>query len=129
MRFFFDNNLPQKLAGALGYLENERGIEIKHLRDLYKPNEKDTVWIADLGKQGDWVILTKDNAISKNHDERLAWEESKLPIIFFASSLLDQDFWELSSKVIKAWPTIKATLAASSAKRFDLTANGKIKPS
>ena len=107
MTCIFDENLPPKLAKALNELEGERGIEVKHLREIFPPSTADIEWRKELSQIEDCFVITKDRNIKKNPHEFKAWQESKLPIIFMQKSWKNQQFWDLSWKLIKQWKDIK----------------------
>jgi len=129
MNFFFDHNMPPRLARTLDFLEGERGCRVQYLTQVgFAQDAKDSEWIAELEAQGGWVIITKDSGGSKDPSERKAWRECKCPVVLVAGTLLEQDFWELAAKVIKAWPHIKSTIEKSTSMHFLLSANAKITP-
>ena len=127
MRFFFDHNMPSRLAKAIDFLEGEHGCRVRHLITDFPPNTKDTVWIRSLGTDGDWVVLTRDARIYRNDDERQAWKDTKLPIVYVTKAFEDLDFWIMASKLLFAWPEIRGKVSKSNRLAFTLTGSGKLK--
>lgn len=124
MTCIFDENLPPKISKAFNELEGGSGIEVKHIRDLFPPSTKDIEWINELSKIGECFIITKDRNIKRNPHEYLAWQESKLPIVFMQKSWKDQGFWDMSWKLLKRWEEIKSKII--NGKSLLLPINGKI---
>jgi predicted nuclease of predicted toxin-antitoxin system len=67
VRFFFDNNLPIRLARALQALAPEH--EIIHLIDKFAANTPDADWMRGLAGELGWVIISGDIRIGKNLHE------------------------------------------------------------
>ena len=88
MRFFFDNNLPPKLAKSLHVLV-EPHHRVVHLKEKFAANATDETWMLDLAKQEDWVIVSGDLRIRKNPHEIAAWRSAG-HTIFFLEAWLDQ---------------------------------------
>jgi predicted nuclease of predicted toxin-antitoxin system len=72
VRFFFDNNLPPKLAKSLHVLV-EPDHQVIHLKDRFAANTTDETWMAGLAKEQDWIIVSGDLQIRKNPHEVRAW--------------------------------------------------------
>jgi len=71
VRFFFDNNLPRRLAAAMGMLAEFDGDEIRHLQDRHRPDAPDTEWLESLGHEREWAVITCD-AVNETKLERQA---------------------------------------------------------
>jgi hypothetical protein len=108
VKLFFDNNLPPRTARALHCLLEPDGHRVVHLRDLFKADEKDTDWIAMLGREGGWVIFTSDHDIVRRKAEKLVWHQQRL--VAFILSKGWQSFGPLDQcwRLIKRWPEIEA---------------------
>ncbi|MEA2831443.1 MAG: hypothetical protein QOF22_2191 [Bradyrhizobium sp.] len=125
MRFFFDNNLPIRLARALRVLAPEH--EIIHLTDKFAANTPDTEWMRGLADALDWVIISGDIRIGKNVHEVQAWRAAGHTIFFLKAGWITQPFWTQAWKFVKCFPGI-VTVAeeASSGDSFFVSVNGKI---
>jgi predicted nuclease of predicted toxin-antitoxin system len=104
VRFFVDNNLPEKLAQILDILEC--AIEVRHIKDLFPANTKDVEWIKALADEGNWLILTQDISITKRRLELCALRESGLSIICLEKGWSSLKFYPKTAKLIGAWPNI-----------------------
>lgn len=104
MRFFFDNCLSDHLARAIEILE--RNHEIVHLRAKFVPDVDDVTWISALGSEGDWVIVSGDQRISRSKEERRAWHESGLTAFFFGKGYASKGFWRQVQIFVQWWPKI-----------------------
>ncbi|HEX4638138.1 MAG TPA: hypothetical protein VH170_01495 [Chthoniobacterales bacterium] len=126
MKFFFDNNLAAKLAHGINQMV-QPDHEVVHLRDKFRANEEDIVWMKALSAEEGWVIITADVRISRNPHEVRAWREAGHTIFFLKPGWTDLSFWEQANKFTRCFPEIiaQAEYAARSA-AFAITVNGKI---
>jgi len=106
LNFLFDNNLPLRLARAISALDGSESTAIVHLRDRFPADTKDTQWIAELGTEGGWVIVSADQRIFRNKHEREAWRSSGMTAFFLAKGWGNQQFWEQAWRLVRWWPRI-----------------------
>lgn len=126
MRFFFDNNLPARLARALQVLAAPEH-EVIHLKEKFPPNTPDGVWMSGLTKELDWVIISGDVRIGKNPHELRAWRAAGHTIFFLKPGWTNLEFWTQAQKFIKCFPAIIASAEkAKSGDVFTVALNGKI---
>jgi hypothetical protein len=126
VKFFFDNNLPPKIAKGLNEFVSPEH-EVRHLREKFPANTDDADWMKELAKEADWIIVTADIRIGKNPHEIEAWKQAGHTIFFLKPGLLKMNFWDQAQKFVKCFPEILKT--AERAKRgasFMVTVNGKI---
>lgn len=82
MKFFVDNCLAPRIARMLhGYFEAD-GHSVAHLKDKFAPNTPDEEWIATLADEGDWVVISADNHITKKPILRDLWHRAGLTGFF-----------------------------------------------
>jgi PIN like domain len=105
VRFFLDNNLPPKVAHALDCLLEPKD-SAEHLRDKFPADTPDEVWMAELGREADLIILSGDSAISRNPHEVRAWKEAGHPIFFLKPAWIHLQIWEFASKLFHCFPEI-----------------------
>jgi len=105
VNYFFDNNLPPRLAHAINTLMGNDGTVI-HLQDKFKPDTSDIEWITQLSSEGRWNIITLDNNIINKPHERKAWQQAKLTTFFLKKAWCSQDFWLQAFRLIQWWPDI-----------------------
>ena len=108
MRFFFDRSLSRRLVNAIRALEGRRsGIEVQFKDERFLIDTDDTVWIAALAAEGDWIIVSLDPEILRKPVERAAWREAGLTGFFLDGSWgnlkLDEQAW----RFFRWWPIIK----------------------
>ena len=99
MRFFLDNNISPKVARALNHLL-EPDYSAHHLKDQFAANTPDEVWMADLGRQSGWVILSGDSAISPKSARGESLEGSRPPNIFLKHAWTYLPGWESAVKTV-----------------------------
>lgn len=104
MNFFVDNNLPPALAKALNALSYPDSHTVIHLKDKFPSDTDDTVWITDLSKEGNWIIITHDN-LNKGL-EREALRRAGLLVFFLDKSWKDHRFWDKAYQLVRWWPRI-----------------------
>jgi hypothetical protein len=102
LRFFLDNCLPPRVAAAIDTLDDSSVV--KHLSQKFPRNTPDAEWISELGKEGDWVIVSGDLRISRNKAERRAWLEPGLTAFFLSGGWGQQNLWDTGWRLIKWWP-------------------------
>ena len=83
MKFFLDNCLAIRHARALHEMVKPNH-EFVHLQDKFPAETKDADWISQLGKEGDWVVISGDYRIGKSAHEREAWHQSGLTVFFLS---------------------------------------------
>lgn len=106
MKFFLDNHLPLRLARALHALSEEEGYSVTHLREKFNEDISDEEYIRQLGREGDWVIVSGDLRILSNPHERKAWQESGMTIFFLERAWMHIGLWNMAWKMVKWWPEI-----------------------
>ena len=126
MKFFFDNNLPPKLAKSLHVLV-EPDHQIVHLKDRFPANASDEEWITVLAKEEHWVIVSGDLRIRKNPHVMRAWKTAGHTVFFLKPGWINLPLWTQTWKFVKCFPEIVA--AAKKAKigsELFVATNGKI---
>jgi hypothetical protein len=125
VKFFLDNNISPKVARALNHLLDP-DHSAHHLQEQFAPNIPDEVWMASLGEQSDWVILSGDAAISRNPHEVKAWREAGHPIFFLKHAWMHINGWEQASKLFHRFPDIlKLAQKASNGDAFMVPIRGE----
>jgi len=126
VKFFVDNCLAIKHARALHALV-EPDHSIIHLRDRFKPDTPDTVWLAELAKEGAWIIISGDSRISRSAHERQAWHQSRLTAFFLAKGWMNLPLMEQHAKLSHCLPSILEWADdAKAGSGFLVKINGKV---
>lgn len=105
MKLFVDNNLSPRVARALDVLFEDEAI---HLRDRFDPAISDVDWIAELGRERSWCVLSGDYRISRNRAEQLAWRSTDLIGFFMQPNLKRAPLPDQAARVIRYWPALVA---------------------
>ena len=106
MKFFIDNCLPPRWAPALSALADRDEYCVTHLKDKFQRDVKDSEWLLQLGREGDWIIISGDKRITKLPHEREAWRQSHLTAFFLHPSWSDHSMWEKTWRFVRWWPRI-----------------------
>lgn len=111
MNFFLDNNLPPNWSAVLSACSKGQFVpgvvgEVVHLRDRFPANTPDTAWMAELGKQKNWVILSGDAFRKANGAERKVLREQKLSVFVLQSSWSSHTYWDKTAQLVQWWPRI-----------------------
>ena len=105
MRFLFDNNLSQYLAKAIHALCEPHGVGVEHLREKFPHNVQDREWIAALGAEGGWSIVSQDR-FTKSSLEKEALRRSGLVAFIMAKGWANHKEWEKAWRLVRWWPRI-----------------------
>lgn len=107
MKFFVDHCLPARMARAFNEIgkPNHTFIHLTEHPNL-KQTSTDVEWMSLLGKEGNWVILTKDINITKKPVEKAAFANAKLTGFFLDKTWKDLNFWMVLSKLAALMPEI-----------------------
>jgi hypothetical protein len=113
VKFFLDNNLPPNWAACLSAASNNQfaGAQVEcvtHLKDSYARNTPDVVWIEDLARQKDWVVISGDAFRKSNSAERKVLRSRGLSVFVMQSSWSSHPYWEKSAQLLLWWPRIVA---------------------
>ena len=109
MRFIFDNTTSPRIAQAIKVLAggDPRRYQVWHLAEKFEERDVlDTVWIPQLAREGDWVVVSADPRITSGRAERQAWKEAGLTGFFLAKGWAGLPLWDQAWKLIQWWPRI-----------------------
>ncbi|MBN1577387.1 MAG: DUF5615 family PIN-like protein [Chitinispirillaceae bacterium] len=114
MKFFFDQNLSDKLVRGL----REFGEDVIHLKEEY-PNQTDVAdaeWLQNIGQKG-WILISRDEYIRWHPAEIKAFRENGVGAFLLCGK--GKKAWEIIQQVIRHWLRIKE-LADRTSKPFFL---------
>ena len=105
MKFFFDNCISYRIADALAALEDRDGHTIISLRQKFPEDCPDEVWIPELGRERDWVVISGDRRIYTNPQRRLVWTAARITTFFQEPAWLSRSFTERqkAAKLLAVW--------------------------
>jgi len=106
VKALFDHNMPPSLARALHELISVDGHEAYALRDRFDTNISDIEYFTQLGREGNWVVISKDRANAKRPPERRAILNSGMLAFFLAKSVQKQNITEQAATIMWQWEKI-----------------------
>lgn len=104
MKFLVDNNLPPALARALHALSEPGDHAVRHLREKFAPNTRDSDWIEALAQESGWSVVTHDK-LNKGL-EREALRRAGLIVFFLDKGWSNHQFWGVAHNLVRWWPRI-----------------------
>ncbi len=105
MNLFFDHNMSPAMARALRELfKGEHDITFPAER--FRRDISDVDWIADLSREGQWIIVSADRRITRNHAEYHAFRNSNLIGLFLSQGLNKAPVVKQMERILALWPTI-----------------------
>ncbi|SIQ36603.1 hypothetical protein SAMN05880582_1011617 [Rhizobium sp. RU20A] len=110
MKVLIDENLPPALARSLSALFAGKH-EILHIRDRFGPGTTDLQWIAELSRDGRWVVISGDRRITRNKAEYNAFRASLLVGFFLSSGLQKAPLLKQMERILALWATIETQSA------------------
>ncbi|WP_077067065.1 PIN-like domain-containing protein [Pseudorhizobium marinum] len=106
MKVLFDHNLSPRIARAIQALTVSEH-EVVALKDRFPVNIKDVDLIAELSRQGGWILISGDRRITRNRAEKAAFQSSKIIGMFLSSGLYKAPVMKQAERLISLWPTIE----------------------
>ena len=103
MKFFFDNCLSFKIAHALRAIFDKDEFAV--LREKYPQDAPDSEWIPDLGKEGDWIVLT-DDRLWRNREQKKLLMDSGLIVFSTPDEKRKPRLHERAGQLISMWEDI-----------------------
>lgn len=124
MKLLVDNNLPPRLARGLGALF--AGLDhVEHIRDKFGTGSlTDEEWIKRLGEEGGWCVLSGDRNIARKRPSRDAFLRANLIGFFPQPAVMSMQLHDQAARILRLWPTMKATAEAIERGCFDLGVKG-----
>lgn len=106
VKVLFDHNMPPVLARTLHALVSIDGHEAFALRDKFSTGISDIDLFTELGKERDWVVVSKDIANARRRPERAAILRSGVIGIYLAPSVQKVRIHEQAATIIWQWERI-----------------------
>lgn len=107
MKFFLDNCLSPYQARALHSLCEMEGHEVVHLMEEFPRRDvPDDVWLPELARRGDWIVVSGDMRIFKSRQLKQVWLDARLTTFFLGKGWMNQAFWEQAWWLVRWWPHI-----------------------
>lgn len=127
MNFFFDRNMPRRIARMLEAYDSVNTVTHQDDDNRFDQNTPDVGLIATLaGERPSPVLLTADEAMQRNVEERSALAGSRLTIVFFRPSWHDLNVHTQACKLLALWPElIKETGRCREPTAFEVTSSAR----
>jgi len=106
VRFFFDHNMSPAMARAFAQLFL-RQHEVTFLAERFRRDVTDVEWISELSREGQWVVLSGDRRITRNHAEYQTFRNSNLIGLFLSHGLYKAPVTKQMERILALWPTIE----------------------
>ena len=110
MKLLFDNNVSPKVARAINELISPNSVAVP-LRDKFPQSAKDIDWIAALGREGGWSVVSGDLRITKNKAEKAAWLQTDLIGFFMEPAMARLSPVEQAARLLLRLRVIEAQVA------------------
>jgi len=107
VKVLFDNNMPPSIARSLNELIKLDGHEAHALRDRFQVNVSDIDLFTELGKEADWVVISKDLKNASRKPERAAILRSGVLGIYLAPAVQKSSVLEQAATIIWQWEKIR----------------------
>jgi hypothetical protein len=109
LEVFFDNCTTPVFAATLDALISREGHRARHVRQMsdygFEAGTDGVDWIARLGSDGDWTVITGDQRIRKNLAERTAWIRAGLRGFVLAPAYQKTPINKAAAVLLWRWPT------------------------
>jgi len=106
VKVLFDHNMPPVLARTLNTLIEGDGHAAFSLRDKFPTDISDIDLFTSLGKEPNWIVVSKDVANAKRKPEREAILRSKVIAIYLSPSIQKAHIHEQAATLIWQWERI-----------------------
>jgi hypothetical protein len=108
----FDHNMPPSIARAVHELVNVDGHQALALRQKFPVNVSDVDLYERLGREKNWVVLSKDVAQARRRPEREAILRYGVVAIYLAPSVEKQPPWQQAATILWHWQAIVSQRAS-----------------
>lgn len=124
MKLLVDHNLPPRLAVALhAIFEPEH--EIRSLRAKFgRSNLSDQEWIVQLGREGNWAVLSADMNIARKRPSRELFVRAGLVGFFFSPAMQKWQLPRQAARILILWPQIVSHMQTTANGVFEVPATG-----
>ncbi len=103
MKLFIDESLPPQLARGLAALFKGDHEVICHRDKFGERCRLDEEWIPELGREGDWVVLSGDVNIARKRPERELFLRSNLVGFFPRAAVMNLPLSKKAARVLTVW--------------------------
>lgn len=125
MNYLLDENIPPQLIRAVAalHMRDHPADDVVSIREIRAQGTADEVWIHSLTQTANaWTIVGRDLM----RQERALIRTTNLTWFILNRGWGGLTFWDLSWKLVKAWPDIVSSGLRSPGHIFRVSVNGKI---
>ena len=123
VKVLFDHNMPPAIARALHELIKNDGHEAFALKDVFPANISDIDYYTKLGKEGNWVVISKDVAQAKRRAERDVIMRSGVMVFYLRPAVQKQHINQQAATIIWQWDKMLGQQKFVSGGMFELPVN------
>ncbi len=106
VKVLFDHNMPPAIARSLHELIKSDGHEALPLRDKFPIGISDINYFSQLGKENDWIVISKDTNNAKRPPERAAILASGVLAFYLSPAVQKQKINEQAATILWQWDKI-----------------------
>jgi len=103
VKVLFDHNMSPLIARALDPVISVDGHRAFALKDKFSTNISDIEYFTALGKEGGWIVISKDLTNAKRGPERRAILNSGALAFYLAKSVQKQSMTEQAATIFWQW--------------------------
>jgi hypothetical protein len=123
VKVLFDHNMPPAIARALHEVIRLDGHEAHALRDRFPQQISDIDYFTELGRDGDWIVISKDQANAKKRAERAAILRSGVLAFYLRPSVQQQPIHQQAATITWHWDKILQQRQLNERGLFELPVN------
>lgn len=105
-KVLFDHNMPPAIARSLHEMIKLDGHSAIPIRDKFSESIEDIPYFNELGKEGDWIVISKDLKNAKRKPERQALLKANIVAFYLAPSVARQKPNEQAATILWQWDKI-----------------------
>jgi len=124
LKLIVDENLPPKMANSLQALFAGEHTIVSMREKFGRTGVSDLEWIQDLGKEGDWSVLTADRRISRNNVEKQAFLSKDLVGFVMAPAIRKRPLTLQMARILQLWDTFDQQSQIVSRGLFEFSIRG-----
>ncbi len=129
VKVLFDHNMPPALARGLNEIISIDGHHAIALKDKFPRNISDIEYFNALGKEGNWIVISKDLQNAKKKAEKAAIERNKIVAFYLSPALQKKTIGKQAAAILWHWDGILQQKSLVERGLFQLPENkGKFRP-
>lgn len=128
MKVLFDHNMPPSIARGLNEILKTTGHSAIPLKDKFDKGIDDIVYFDQLGRERNWIVISKDLKNARRKPEREAILRNNLLAFYLSPSLQKKKINEQAAAILWHWDKILTQAELTSRGLFQIPENkGKFK--